>query len=150
VEEHKKHLCIVLQVLREHQLYTKYIKCDLFKEKIQYLGHVITKNGIAVDPEKIRTIMEWPIPKDVADIRSFMGLEGYYQRFVEGFSRVEYPITSLQKKGKAFKWTPNCQRSFDQLKHLLTTSPILSIDDPIKEYVVCTDAGKEGVGGVLM
>ena len=94
--------------------------------------------------------MEWPIPKDVADIRSFMGLVGYYRRFVEGFSRVAYPITSLQKKGRVFKWTSECQRSFEQLKHLLTTAPILSIADPNKDYVVCTDASKEGVGGVLM
>lgn len=103
-----------------------------------------------MDLEKIRTIMEWPVPKDVADIRSFMGLVGYYRRFVEGFSRVAYPITSLQKKGWVFKWTSECQRSFEKLKHLLTTAPILSIDDPNKDYMVCTDASKEGVGGVLM
>eukprot|EP00253_Pinus_taeda_P015686 PITA_15686 len=149
-EEHEEHLRVVLQTLREHQLYAKFSKCDFFKEEIQYLGHVISKEGIAVDPEKIRTIMEWPVPKDVADIRSFMGLAGYYRRFVEGFSRVAYPITSLQKKGKIFKWTAECQRSFEQLKHLLTTAPILSIADPNKDYVVCTDASKEGVGGVLM
>eukprot|EP00253_Pinus_taeda_P030964 PITA_30964 len=94
--------------------------------------------------------MEWPIPKDVADIRSFMGLAGYYRRFVEGFSRIAYPITSLQKKGKVFKWIAECQQSFDRLKHLLTTAPILSIAAPNKDYVVCTDASKEGVGGVLM
>eukprot|EP00253_Pinus_taeda_P028992 PITA_28992 len=93
-EEHKEHLRMVLQTLREHQLYAKFSKCDFFEE-IQYLGHVITKEGIAVDPEKIKTIMEWPMPKDVADIRSFMGLAGYYRRFVEGFSRIAYPITSL-------------------------------------------------------
>eukprot|EP00253_Pinus_taeda_P003664 PITA_03664 len=94
--------------------------------------------------------MECPIPKDVANIRYFMGLAGYYRRFVEGFSRVSYPITSLQKKGKTFKWTAECQRSFEQLKHLLTTTPVLSIVDPEKDYVVCTDASKECVGGVLM
>eukprot|EP00253_Pinus_taeda_P010862 PITA_10862 len=148
-KEHEEHLRLVLQTLREHQLYAKFSKCDFFKEEIQYLGHVITKEGIVVDPQKIKTIMEWPIPKDVADIRSFMGLAGYYRRFVKGFSRVAYPITSLQKKGKVFKWTSECQKSFEQLKHLLTTTPILSIADPNKDYVVCTDASKEGVGGVL-
>eukprot|EP00253_Pinus_taeda_P021183 PITA_21183 len=81
--------------------------------EIQYLGHVITKDGIAVDPEKIKAIMEWPVPKDVADVRSFMGLAGYYRRFVEGFSKVAFPIMSLQKKGKLFHWTPNCQKSFE-------------------------------------
>eukprot|EP00253_Pinus_taeda_P019771 PITA_19771 len=141
---------MVLQTLREHQLYAKFSKCDFFREEIQYLGHVITKDGIAVDPEKIKAIMEWPVPKDVADVRSFMGLAGYYRRFVEGFSKVAFPITSLQKKGKAFHWTPSYQKSFKQLKHLLTTTPILSIADPNKDYVVCTDASKEGLGGVLM
>eukprot|EP00253_Pinus_taeda_P019573 PITA_19573 len=150
IQEHEEHLRLVLQTLREHQLYAKYSKCDFYKEQIQYLGHIITKEGIAVDPEKIRTIMEWPIPKDVADIRSFMGLAGYYRRFVEGFSRVAYPITSFQKKGRIFKWTAECQQSFEQLKHLLTTAPVLSIADPKKDYTVCTDASKEGVGGVLM
>jgi len=96
------------------------------------LGHIINKERIAVDPEKIKTIMEWLVPKDVADIRSFMDLARYYRRFVEGFSRVAYPISSLQKKGRAFRWTPDCQRRFDQCKHLLTTAPILSIADPNK------------------
>eukprot|EP00253_Pinus_taeda_P017231 PITA_17231 len=114
IEEHHEHLRIVLQTLREHQLYAKFSKCDFFKAEIQYLGHVITKDGIAVDPEKIKAIMEW------------------------------------SKKGKLFHWTPNCQKSFEQLKHLLTTTPILSIADPNKDYVVCTDASKEGLGGVLM
>eukprot|EP00253_Pinus_taeda_P020664 PITA_20664 len=95
IEEHYEHLRMVLQTLREHQLYTKFSKCDFFKEEIQYLGHVITKDGIAVDSEKIKAIMEWPVPKDVADVRSFMGLAGYYRRFVEGFSKVAFPITSL-------------------------------------------------------
>eukprot|EP00253_Pinus_taeda_P016981 PITA_16981 len=150
IEEHQEHLRKVLQTLREHQLYAKLSKCDFFKEEVQYLGHVITKEGIVVDPEKIKAIMDWPVPKDVADVRSFMGLAGYYRRFVEGFSRVAFPITSLQKKRKTFHWTPNCQKSFEQLKHLLTTAPILRIADPDKDYVVCTDASKEGVGGVLM
>lgn len=95
IEKHKEHLKIVLQTLREHQLYAKLSKCDFFKEQIQYLGHIITKERIVVDPEKIKTIMEWPVPKYVVDIRSFMGRAGYYRRFVEVFSRVGYPITSL-------------------------------------------------------
>eukprot|EP00253_Pinus_taeda_P005349 PITA_05349 len=150
IEEHCEHLRIVLQTLRKHQLYAKFSKCDFFMEEIQYLGHVISKEGIAVDPEKIKAIMDWPIPKDVTDVRSFMGLAGYYRRFMAGFSKVAFPITSLQKKGKLFHWTPDCQKSFEQLKHLLTTAPVLSIVDPNKDYVVCTDASKEGLGGVLM
>eukprot|EP00253_Pinus_taeda_P005724 PITA_05724 len=141
---------MVFQTLREHQLYAKLNKCDFYKEEIQYLGHVISKDGIAVDPEKIKTILDWPVPKDVADIRYFMGLAGYYRRFVEGFSRVAYPITSLQKKGRTFRWSSECQQSFERLKQLLTSAPVLSIADPNKDYVVCTNASGEGVGGVLM
>jgi len=94
--------------------------------------------------------MEWLVQKDVADIRSFMGLVGYYRWFVEGFSRVSYPITSLQKKGRTFSWTPEWKNIFEQLKHLLTTGPILSIVDHGKDYVVCTNASMEVVGGILM
>jgi hypothetical protein len=98
-EEHEEHLRIVLQTLRKHKLYAKFDKCDFYQKKIQYLGHVISAEGIAVDPEKIRSIMEWSIPKDMGDIRLFMGITEYYRKFIEGFSKIAYPITSLQKKG---------------------------------------------------
>ena len=94
-EEHKENLKFVLQELREHQLYAKFSKCDFFKDKIQYLGHVVTKEGIFVDPKKKKVIEEWPVSKDVTDVRSFMGITGYYQRFIEGFTRIANPITSL-------------------------------------------------------
>ena len=94
-EEHIEHFKIVLQELREHQLYAKFSKCDFFKDKIQYLGHLVTKEWILVDPEKIKEIEEWPVPKDLIDVRSFMGITGYYQRFIKGFSRIANPIASL-------------------------------------------------------
>ena len=99
-EEHKEHLKIVLQELREHQLFAKFSKCDFFKDKIQYLGHVVTKKVIPVDPEKIKAIKDWQVPKDVTDVQSFMEIIGYYRRFIEGFSRIANTITSLQKKGR--------------------------------------------------
>ena len=101
-EEHKEHLKIVLQELRDHQLFAKFSKYDFFKDKIQYLGHVVTKEGISVDPEKIREIKDWSVPKDFTDVWSFMGITSYYQRFIEGFSRIANMITSLQKKGEKF------------------------------------------------
>jgi hypothetical protein len=94
-EEHDEHLRIVLQKLRKHKLYTKFDKCDFYKKEIQYLRHVISSEGIVVDPEKIKSIMEWPVPKDVVDIQSFMGITRYYRKFIEGFSKIAYPIMSL-------------------------------------------------------
>ena len=111
-EEHEEHLKIVLQELQKPHLYAKFSKCDFFKDKIQYLGHVVTKEGISVDPEKIKSIEEWPVPKDVTDVRSFIGITGYYRRIIEGFSRIANPITSLQKKGKKFEWIQKCEESF--------------------------------------
>ena len=90
--------------MREQQLFVKFSKCDFFKDEIQHLGHVVNKEGILVDPEKIWEIKDWLVPKDVTDVRSFMGIIGYYRRFIEGFSRIANPITSLPKKGKKFDW----------------------------------------------
>ena len=141
---------IVLQTLKENQLYAKFSKCEFYKDKIQYLGHVISEQGLAVDPKKIKAIKEWHVPTDVSAVRSFMGIAGYYHRFVERFSAIAYPITSLQRKGVKFVWTEKCHNSFDQLKQKLTIAPILKIADPDKEFVVCTDACREGLGGVLL
>jgi hypothetical protein len=140
----------VLQVLREHQLYAKFSKCDFFQKQVHYLGHVISEKGVAVDPDKIRSIMEWPTPKDVSDIRSFMGLAGYYRRFIKGFSKIGCPITAIQKKGVKLTWTSECEERFQELKYLLTHAPMLKIADPDNDFLMCTDACKEGLGGVIM
>ena len=105
-----------MQELQAHQLFAKFSKCDIFKDKIQYLGHVVTKEGISIDPEKIRAIEDWPVPRDVTDVWSFMGITGYYQRFIEGFSRIANPINSLQKKGKKFEWNQNTKKAFRSWK----------------------------------
>ena len=110
---------------------------------------MVTKEGISVDLEKIKAIENWPVPKDVTDIWSFIGITSYYRRFIEGFSRIANPITSLQKKGKKFDWNQKCEGSFKKLKTLLTTAPILRIVDPNKDFIVCTDACNDGLGGVL-
>ena len=117
---------------------------------IQYLGHVVSKDKISVNPDKIKAIIEWSVPKNVTDIRSFMEITGYYRKFIEGFSKIAYPITSLHKKGKKFDWNDKCMESFNKLKHLLTTAHILKIVDPFKDFVVCIDACKEGLYGVLI
>ena len=109
----------------------------------------MTKEGISIDPKKIKAIEEWPIPKDVTDVQSFMGITGYYRRFIEGFSRIANPITSLQKKGKKFEWSQKYEASFKKIKILLTTAPILRIVDPNRDFIVCTNACNDALGGVL-
>jgi hypothetical protein len=111
-EEHEQHLRMVLRVLREHQMYAKLNKCSFYKEQIHYLGHIISKDGITVDPEKIEAIRGLSVPKNVTKVRSFMGLAGYYRRFIAGFSRIAHPITSLQRKEKKFHWTKECEKRF--------------------------------------
>jgi hypothetical protein len=149
-EEHDEHLHLVLQCLREHRLYGKLSKCSFYQSRIHYLGHVISDEGIVVDPAKVEAIMEWPAPMNVTEVHSFMGLAGYYRRFVEGFSKIANPITKLQKKNKKFVWTEKCAEAFRRLKELLTTAPILKVPDMDANFLVCTDASKEGLGGVLM
>jgi hypothetical protein len=148
-DEHEQHLRMVLQVLREHQLYAKLRKCSFYQKKIHYLGYIISKDGIVVDHEKIEAIREWSSPKNVTEVRSFMGLPSYYRRFIVGFSRIAHPITALQKKENKFQWTEECERGFQQLKQLLTSAPILRIAYLNEYFVVCTDACKQGPRRVL-
>ena len=131
-------------------MYAKLSKCEFYRDRIQYLGHIISEEGISVDPEKIEAIMNWPTPRNVIDVRSFMGRAGYYKGFIEGSSKVAHSITYFQKKGIKFEWTPRCEETFQQLKNLLTSAPALKIVDPEKYFVVCTDACSQGLGGVLM
>jgi hypothetical protein len=143
-------LRLVLQCLRENKLFGKLSKWSFYQSKIHYLGHVILDEGIVVDPTKVEAIMEWHAPTNVPEVRSFMGLTGYYRRFVEGFSKIENPITELQKKNKKFVWTEKCVEAFRRLKEMLTTTLILKVLDMDNNFLVCTDASKEGLGRVLM
>jgi hypothetical protein len=148
-EDHEHHLRLVLQLLRENQLYARLSKCSFYQKQIHYLGHIISEQGITVDPENIKAIRGWPTPINVSDIRYFMGLDSYYRRFIVGFSKISHPITSLQKKGTKFEWTLKCENNFNLLKELLTSVPVLNIVDPKEIFVVCTNACKEGLVGVL-
>jgi hypothetical protein len=107
---------MVLQVLREYQLYAKLSKCSFYQNHIHYLGHIILEEGIIVDLENIEAIIGWSAPKNVTEVISFMGLAGYYKRFIAGFSKISHPITSLQITGVKFHWTEECEKSFQELK----------------------------------
>jgi hypothetical protein len=126
------------------------LNAHFINQRIHYLGHVISGEGITMDPTKVEAIMEWPAPTNVPEVRSFMGLVGYYRRFVECFSKIENLITELQKQNKKFVWTDKCVEAFRRLKELLKTTPILKVPDMDVNFLVCTDASKEGLGRVLM
>jgi hypothetical protein len=111
-EEHEEHLCLALQKLREHKLYAKLSKCDFWMKQIAFLGHVISKGGISVDPSQVQDVLSWNVPMSVGDIRSFLGLAGYYRWFIEGFSKISKPMTELLEKDKKFEWTPACKANF--------------------------------------
>ena len=127
--EHEEHLRIVLERLREHQLYAKFSKCEFWLEEVAFLGHVLTAKGVAVDPSKIQAVKDWEQPQNVTEIRSFLGLAGYYRRFIENFSKIARPMTNLLKKVNEFDWTPECEQSFQTLKEKLTTTPVLALPD---------------------
>jgi hypothetical protein len=148
--EHEEHLRVVLSCLRENTLYGNFSKCSFFQKEIHYLGHIICGKGILVDPKKLKAIMEWPVLKNSHEVRSFMGLAGYYWIFVEGFSKTTKPITTLQHKGVRYEWIEECDSAFIELKRLLTSVPILRVSDMEKDFTVCTDASKQGLGAVLM
>ncbi|XP_027075821.1 uncharacterized protein [Coffea arabica] len=126
-EEHVQHLKEILQTLRDHQLYVKFSKCEFWLENVSFLGHVISKEGIAVDPAKIEAVTEWKRPDNPTKIRSFLGLAGYYWRFIKDFSKLTSPLTDLTKNGGRFLWSDKCENSFQELKRRLTMVPILTL-----------------------
>ena len=140
---------MVLEKLREHQLYAKFSKCEFWLKEVGFLGHVISGEGIAVDPTKVVTVTNWVAPTTVGEIRSFLGLAGYYRRFIENFSRIAKPMTELLKKGTKFKWTEDYEASFQELKKRLVTAPVLILPDICKDFQVYCDASRLGLGGVL-
>jgi len=134
-EEHEQHLRIVLERLRAHELYAKFSKCEFWLMKIAFLGHILSEEGVAIDPAKVEAVTNWKQPTIVTEVRSFLGLAGYYCRFIEGFSKIARPMTELTKKDKKFVWTEACEKSFQELKKRLTTAPVLTLPDVHKDFV---------------
>ncbi|KAA3465558.1 DNA/RNA polymerases superfamily protein [Gossypium australe] len=148
--EHADHLKIVLQTLREKQLSAKFSKCEFWLWEVGFLGHIVYAEGIRVDPNKISAIVNWKSPKNISEVRIFLGLVGYYRRFVKGFLMIASPMTRLLQKDVKFEWSDKCYQSFDRLKALLTEAPVLVQFEPGKEIVIYSDASLNGLGCVLM
>ena len=123
-----------MEILREKQLFAKLSKCEFWLEEVNFLGHVIGKGGVRVDPSKVEAVVEWDRPTSVTEIRSFLGLAGYYRKFIEGFSKLALPLTMLTRKGQPFVWTTECEASFQELKNRLTSAPVLVLPDPQVDF----------------
>jgi hypothetical protein len=148
-EEHEEHR-LALQKLQEHGLYAKLSKYEFWMKQVAFLGHIISKGGISMDPSKVQDVLSWNAPTSVSDIQSFLGLAGYYRRFIEGFLKISKPMIELLEKDKKFEWTPACEASFQELKKQLTTALILVMSDVEKSFSIYCDASGQGLRCVLM
>jgi RNase H-like domain found in reverse transcriptase/Reverse transcriptase (RNA-dependent DNA polymerase)/Integrase zinc binding domain/Chromo (CHRromatin Organisation MOdifier) domain/gag-polyprotein putative aspartyl protease len=148
-DDHLRHLTQVLKLLKENKLFAKKSKCEFFTNEISFLGHIITDKGISMEPAKIKAIIEWPTPKDISDVRSFLGLAGYYRRFVKDFSRIASGMSELLKKNESFIWTNEAEISFQQLKKAVTSAPILILPDDSLPFTVTTDSSGYAIGATL-
>ncbi|GJR44131.1 putative nucleotidyltransferase, ribonuclease H [Tanacetum coccineum] len=145
---HLQHLAVVLQLMRMHALFAKQSKCVFVVNQVEYLGHVIYAKGVATDPSKIEAMKSWPVLRNIKELRGFLGLTGYYRRFIKGFATISHPLTSLLKKN-AFKWSNSAQEAFEQLKQAMIQTPVLALPNFDAEFVIETDASGIGLGAVL-
>ncbi|GJU13558.1 putative reverse transcriptase domain-containing protein [Tanacetum coccineum] len=149
-EEHEVHLKTILDLLKTEKLYAKFSKCEFWLKEVQFLGHVVNRDGIHVDPSKVESVKNWKTPESPTEIRSFLGLAGYYRRFIENFSKIAKPLTLLTQKNKAYVWGDKQEEAFQILKEKLCNAPVLALPDGPDDFVVYCDASKQGFGCVLM
>lgn len=149
LEEHKEHLKEVFKVLRENQLTVNLAKCSFGQTKVEYLGHVIQADGVATDPTKITAVTNWPAPSNITELRGFLGLAGYYRRFIQGYGVVGRPLFDALKKD-SFQWSAPQEQAFQELKQRLTKAPVLALPNYTKPFVLEADASGYGLGAVLM
>ena len=147
--EHENHVRQVLQLLREHKLYAKKSKCTFFTEKVEYLGFIVSKDGVSTDPSKVEAVVNWPQPNSVREVRGFLGLTGWYRVFIMSYAKIASPLTSILKKTNYFEWNDKAQASFEKLKDALVNAPVLKLPDFTKSFLVITDASGQAIGGVL-
>ncbi|GJT43820.1 putative reverse transcriptase domain-containing protein [Tanacetum coccineum] len=149
-EEHEAHLKTILDLLKKEKLYAKFSKCEFWLQEVQFLGHVVNRDGIHVDPSKVESVKNWKTPESSTEIRSFLGLAGYYRRFIENFSKIAKPLTMLTQKNKTYVWGDKQDEAFQILKEKLCNAPVLALPDGPDDFVVYCDASKQGFGCVLM
>src|SRR5215469_1158766 len=149
LQDHNKKLIEVLTRLRRHNLKLQPDKCEFLRKEVIYLGHIISENGILPDPTKLEAVKNFPTPRKVKDVQSFIGLAGYYRRFIENFSKIARPLTKLTKKEVKFVWEEEQEIAFKKLKEKLTTAPVLKYPDFKEEFIVTTDASDYAIGAIL-
>jgi hypothetical protein len=143
--EHLQHVKLVFQTLRENKLALKQAKCSFGAEKVAYLGHIISAVGVAMDPSKVEAVEAWPLPRMLRALCGFLGLAGYYRKFIAGYGVVATPLTALLKR-EAFKWTDEAEEAFKLLKQALMTAPLLQLPDFNKRFIIDCDASGTGFG----
>nr|GFA89192.1 putative reverse transcriptase domain-containing protein [Tanacetum cinerariifolium] len=134
-KEHEEHLKAILELLKKEELYAKFSKCEFWIPKVQFLGHVIENQGIHVDPAKIESVKDWASPKSPTEIHQFLGLAGYYRRFIEGFSKTAKPMTKLTQKKVKFEWGNKQEAAFQLLKQKLCSAPILALPEGSEDFI---------------
>ncbi|KAK8918385.1 hypothetical protein KSP39_PZI021868 [Platanthera zijinensis] len=149
-EEHATHLKLTLSTLRQHQLYAKLAKCEFWLDRVAFLGHAISGDGLSVDPAKVSAVMDWKQPFTPTEIRSFLGFAGYYRRFVKDFPSLAAPLTQLTQNYARFEWSDQCEQAFSELKRRLCSAPVLALPSEGLDFSVYTDASGVGLGCVLM
>ena len=149
-KEHEQHLQIALQTLNDNHLYAKFSKCEFWLQEVKFLGHVVSPQGISVDSLKTDAVANWNRPTNPTEVRSFLGLAGYYRKFVEGFSKIATPLTGLTKKDFKFEWGDKHDREFKELKERLNTAPVLVIPKSGEKFTIFSYPSYQGLGCVLM
>lgn len=148
LDTHRKHLAIVFETLRNNSLCANSKKCVFAKNHIEYLGHWVSAHGVEADQGKIKAMLQWPHPKSVKELRGFLGLTGYYQRFVKSYGTITAPLTNLLKKD-SFSWSEEATKAFEELRLAMVTLPVLALPDFSLPFVIETDASGYGLGAVL-